>query len=139
MEPTMTTNRNPLAFIYDRQTSPTVGVVLMRVAVCRQYAEERGYEIAGEWHDTGDNALTDHRPQFDRMLTEMLATRVGGRDEIVCLVNDFDRLSHNPHHRTRFIRRVQAAGGWVENCLGEKEERGGTHSHVGRPAREHLS
>ncbi|MBV9023933.1 MAG: recombinase family protein [Streptomycetaceae bacterium] len=109
----------PLAFIYDRHATPTKAIMLLRVGACREYAEEQGWEIAGEWVDDGDNALTDdNRPQFDLMLAELLGTHRGGRT-VVCVVTDWDRLSRDSWNRLIFARKVALAGGWIETIVGE--------------------
>ncbi|MCQ4082229.1 recombinase family protein [Streptomyces sp. RB6PN25] len=113
----------PLAFIYDRHATPTQAIMLLRVGACRQYAEERGWEIAGEWVDCGNDALTDdHRPEFDRMLANLLGSHRGGRTT-VCVVCDWDRLSRDPEQRQKFARQVTCAGGWIETIAGETSKR----------------
>ncbi|MEU1630376.1 recombinase family protein [Streptomyces sp. NPDC020096] len=117
----------PQAFIYDRRSTPTLGVLLARLMVCREYAAERGWELVGEWVDEDDNALTDRRPEFDRLIGKMLGAHRDGR-EVICLVNDFDRLSHNQEIQTRFIKRVHLAGGWVETIVGDRsDDKRGSH------------
>lgn len=111
----------PMAFIYDRRTTPTKGIMVMRLQACHGHAEERGYEIAGEWYDEGDGALVDRRPQFSQLIARMRDASQCGR-QAVCLVNDFDRLSHDSELRRQFIRRVHLAGGWVEDILGDRSD-----------------
>lgn len=97
--------------------------MLLRVGACREYAEGMGWDIAGQWVDDGDNALTgDHRPEFLRMLAKLLGAHRGGRD-VVCVVCDWDRLSRDREQCQKFARQVISAGGWIETIAGETTKR----------------
>jgi DNA invertase Pin-like site-specific DNA recombinase len=120
MEPPMSTEQpKPVAFIYDRHATPTKGILLLRLAACREYVEQEGYELAGEWVDDGHHALTDdNRPQFDAMHDALLAAHQAGR-KVVCVVLDWDRISRDRWNLAIFARRITLAGGWVETIAGE--------------------
>lgn len=117
----MISPRRPLAFLYDRRDTPTRAVTLVRIETCRQYADAQGWDVAGDWIDEGEAALTDRRPEFDILISKMLGAHRGGR-EVVCLVTDFGRLSSNPETRARFVKRVHLVGGRIETIAGERSD-----------------
>lgn len=111
--------QRPLAFIYDRPTggsTPTAARALMavRIAACRVWADERGYQLAGSWVEEDD---TDNRPRFEAMLS-MLRRQAEHRD-VLCLINGWDRLHPVVRQWNVFARRVEQAGGWTETAAGE--------------------
>lgn len=107
----------PLAFIYDRQTSPTPGVVVARLANCELYAERQDWELAGHWIDHGDDALSmTARPQFEAMLA--LIRHHSAARPVVCLINDWRQLANEPHPLARFLYKVDQAGGKVVTSSG---------------------
>lgn len=109
----------PLAFIYDRHATPTEGVLLLRLEANTQYVQAQGWELAGEWVDRGDEALTDdHRPKFEEMLKAIGRAAQNGR-KAVCLVSSWDRFSRSDWERRIFVRKVTLAGGWVQTIVGE--------------------
>lgn len=115
-------------FIYDRRFTPTLGILEIRLETCREYAAEMDWEIAGEFVDVGDAAMSDdHRPQFDAMLTAMQGAAAAGH-HVLCLLNEWDRLSRDPYRQTKFRDLIKAAGGHTATQLGESD----------RPARGHL-
>lgn len=117
-----------LAFVYDRRFTPTVAILGLRLETCREYAAELGWEIAGEWVDVDDHALSDEvRPQFGLMLTAMRAAADTGRT-VVCLLNEWDRLSRDANRQAAFCYRIRRAGGYTATQLGESD----------RPARDHV-
>jgi hypothetical protein len=121
-----------LAFIYDRRTSPTIGVLNMRLGFCRLRAEEQGWEVAGEWVDQGDSAFADgHRLAFDQMLMAIRDATSRGR-EALCLVSEWHRLSHNEDVESAFRARVAAAGGYTATAAGEDDR---DEPRIGRPAK----
>jgi hypothetical protein len=70
-----------LAFIYDRSTSDYRGLLAHRLAVCQEYAAERRWDVAGEWIDRGDTALTGaQRPQMSALLRTLAEATRTGRD-----------------------------------------------------------
>jgi DNA invertase Pin-like site-specific DNA recombinase len=124
----------PLAFIYDRKTSDTAsseGILRLRLAACREWAQEIGYDTAdGEWVDRGDAALRmDHRPALEQLLDAMREARTSGRT-VLCLVNDWDRLANLALPQIEFRRKIQSAGGWTETAIGENDREPGTRSMV---------
>lgn len=114
----MGTELPPLAFIYDRPTgsTPTTAqaLIAVRITACRMWAEERGYELAGEWIEQSDS---EDRPRFTA-LVDVLRVHAKRR-EVLCLVNDWDRLHPEPRQQQAYSRRIQQAGGRVETAVGE--------------------
>lgn len=110
-----------LAFIYDRRLTPSLGILRLRLETCHEYAAEFGWEIAGEWVDEDEAALSDdHRPKFDLMVTKLRTVAGTGR-RVVCLLNDWDRLSRSPGRRAEFLRQISTAGGYTVTSLGEDD------------------
>lgn len=120
----MTTPRSeltPLAFIYDRNATRSTTVLDQRLTGCQNYAKLRGWEIAGQWLDLGDNALSDHRPELARLIDAMQAR---ARDrEVICLVHTWGRLTHDADSRIRYQMRIAQAGGHTETAFAESDAR----------------
>lgn len=110
----------PLAFIYDRRTSDTdasEGVLRLRLGACRLYADQQGWEQAGEWIDHGDAALSmTCRPQFEMMLG--LIRHHAATREVICLIADWQRLANDAQPLARFRYQVDQAGGRVVTSAG---------------------
>jgi hypothetical protein len=114
----------PLAFVYDRCTGDYRGLLAHRLAACRAYAAERGWQIAGEWVDSGDTAVTGaQRPEMSALLRALAeATRTGRTG--LCLVHDWGRLAHDPSWNASMRFRIGQAGGWTQTSTGENDTRG---------------
>lgn len=113
-----------LAFIYDRQTSQTAGVLVMRLEACHLWAQDAGWEVAGEWVDQGIGALRDDdRPKFDALADAMRAA-AGAGWRPVCLVADWPRLSRDAEAEAAFRARVRTAGGYTVTAVGEDDQPG---------------
>ncbi|HCA87534.1 MAG TPA: hypothetical protein DEQ61_19940 [Streptomyces sp.] len=111
----------PLAFIYDRCATDRKVILRLRLDACRAQAEELGWEIAGEWVDDGDNALTnDRRPAFDSMCDVM--AEYGRARLVLCLVHDWDRIARDGIASSVLRRRVMLAGGHCETASGESDD-----------------
>lgn len=117
----VTQKEGALAFIYDRQMSPTVGVLVLHLEVCNLRARDEGWTIAGEWVDQGDAVFSDeNRPAFDSMIEAMAKARSAGR-EVLCLIADWPRLSRDEGVRVSFQTRVRTAGGFTATGVGEDD------------------
>lgn len=111
----------PLAFIYDRRFSPTRAILDLRLEVCREYAAEMRWDIAGPYVDEDDNAMSDtNRPEFAEMVEAMRKATAMGRSAL-CLINDWDRLSRDPQGNAVFRRQIAQAGGYTVTSLGEDD------------------
>jgi hypothetical protein len=113
-----------LAFIYDRQTSPTPGVLVIRLEACHLWARDRGWDVAGEWVEQGNGALyDDERPRFDAM-AETMQEAAGAGWQPVCLVSDWHRLSRDSEVERSFRARIHTAGGYTATAAGEDDRAG---------------
>jgi hypothetical protein len=112
-----------LAFIYDRCTTGHRELLDHRLAVCREYAAERRWDVAGAWVDEGDLALTGaQRPQMSALL-RALADAARTNRAVVCLVHDWGRLAHEPGWNSSMRYRIAQAGGWTATTGGESDMR----------------
>ncbi|MEU7594939.1 recombinase family protein [Streptomyces sp. NPDC039022] len=126
----MTTTSTPLAFIYDRNATRSHTILDMRLDGCRTYATRRGWQIADQWVDRGDDALADVRPRLGALL-EIMAREARIRP-VLCLVHSWDRLAHDSALRSALQQRVAMAGGFTATTFEESDER--AHAVlVGRP------
>jgi hypothetical protein len=131
MEPTMTTDQSPLAFIYDRCATANTAVLERRLQVCREYVTAHGWGFGGWWLDRGGQALTnDQRPAFDRLLDTMRSTPLS--TPRVCLIQDWGRFAHSFEGREQLTRRVLALRGWVQTCGGDTRTSDGRQMQRGR-------
>lgn len=121
----------PLTFIYDRARVAGATADLWRRERCAGYAAEQGWDMAGRWLDTGENALSlDIRPQFDAML-RAIATAVD-TTECVCLITSWARLSHDTAARKVLATRILQAGARIETISGERYYPNGRRLPAGR-------
>ncbi|OKH97787.1 hypothetical protein A6A06_31980 [Streptomyces sp. CB02923] len=113
----------PLAFVYDRNVTRSRGMLEMRVAGCRAYAERQGWEVAGWWVDFGDAALGGERPELGALIGVL------GRVVVVrrafCLVHHWNRFAHDVEGRLALQRRVARVGGYSATTFGESDEGAG--------------
>ncbi|GAA1924892.1 recombinase family protein [Streptantibioticus ferralitis] len=124
------TATQPVAFVYDRRAMSQRELLEARLRACARYISAQGWGFGGWWVDEGEHALTDHRPEFDRLLT---AVREAECDRPrVCLIYGWNRLAHSNEIRGVMTRRVLLLGGWVETCQGEKRTPDGRYTQVGR-------
>jgi hypothetical protein len=113
----------PLALIYDRCTGDYRGLLAHRLTVCREYAAERRWEVAGQWVDRGDLALTgSQRPEMSALL-QALGDAARTNRTVLCLVYDWGRLAHEPSWNASMRYRIAQAGGWTETATGENDTR----------------
>ncbi|MEU9791965.1 recombinase family protein [Streptomyces sparsogenes] len=112
-------NSPTLAFIYDREATAQTDSLNRRIGTCRAYAAKMKWEVAGQWVDRGDVALTDRRPHWRGMVAAMEAQGQGRK--IVCLVADWGRISHNDEESARLRRLVSLAGGVCVTARGEDD------------------
>lgn len=110
----------PLAFIYDRRATPNVAALDARLAACRDFAQARGWPLAGEYVDTGADAISgDSRPILDVLCAVMAGAAPTG--PVVCLLTDWDRIARDPYDSARLRRRVAQAGGYCATAEGEHD------------------
>ncbi|MEV5592258.1 recombinase family protein [Streptomyces sp. NPDC052496] len=120
----------PLVFIYDRNATRSSPYLDMRLTGCRNYADRRGWQIADQWIDRGDDALGTDRPRLAALL-EIMRTQAPRR-QVICLVHTWDRLARDSELRSTLQQRVAQAGGYCATTFDESDER--AHAAlVGRP------
>lgn len=116
------------AYIYDRSATHALGALDERLTRCRDFAEARGWFVAGAWVDRGDDALTcDHRPAWEALVAAM---RENASPRAVCLVEDWARIARPWSAGTPLRDRVRRAGGVTCTTRGEcdqDEHRGRLH------------
>jgi hypothetical protein len=115
---TCTSARPTLAFVYDRHATASTAALDERMHRCRQYAAGRGWVVAGEWVDRGDNALHESpRPQWAALNHAMRQAAAPA----VCLVDTWDRISRDRARRAVLRRGVHQAGGHCVTTAGETD------------------
>lgn len=108
-----------LAFIYDREATTQTDRLDERIKACRAYAARMKWDVAGQWIDRGDAALTERRPLWRGMVAAMEAQGQGRR--IACLVADWGRISHSDEESARLRQLVGMAGGVCVTADGEDD------------------
>ncbi|MES4903952.1 MULTISPECIES: recombinase family protein [unclassified Streptomyces] len=125
-----------LAFIYDREATSQTDSLNRRLATCRAYAARMKWEVAGQWIDRGDAALTDRRPHWRGMVAAMEAQGQGS--SFVCLVADWGRISHISEESVRLCQLVSLAGGVCVTAGGEDDsEEGASRGRLTAPPPPH--
>ena len=64
---------------------------------CNSFAEQHGYHVIGQYIDRAISARTDHRPDFQRMITDSAKKQFS-----VVLVWKFDRFARNKHDSVHY-------------------------------------
>lgn len=101
----------PLIFIYDGKPTRALGILRLRLETYREHAGESCWELADEWVDMRHDALSgNHRPRFDDVTVAIRAAHTAGRT-VVCLFNDWDRLTRDSHRQAMFRRTIHLKGG----------------------------
>src|SRR6266853_4578362 len=77
----------------------------MQTRELREYAERRGWDLAGEYVDIGISGTKEKRPQLDLLLAEAHRRRF---DAVV--VWKFDRFARSVSHLLRALETFQALG-----------------------------
>jgi DNA invertase Pin-like site-specific DNA recombinase len=81
------------------QTTDTQAIAL------REYAEGRGFAIAGEYRDEGISGAKDRRPALDRLMADARKRRFDA-----VLVARFDRFARSTKHLVLALEEFQALG-----------------------------
>ncbi len=77
----------------------------MQVRELREYCERRGWEIAGEYVDTGISGAKDSRPELNKLIADAHRRRF---DAVV--VWKFDRFARSVSHLLRALETFNALG-----------------------------
>ena len=97
------TAQPPRAVIYARFSSDMQRDTSVRdqIASCAAYAEARGWRVTGHYTDHAMSGATAHRPDYQRLLSELGA---GAFDVVV--VETLDRLSRDQEDTAHFCKRA---------------------------------
>ena len=77
----------------------------MQTRELRQFAEARGWSIAGEYVDSGVSGAKDSRPELNRLMADARQRRF----EVVCVWR-FDRFARSVSHLLRALETFKALG-----------------------------
>ena len=77
----------------------------LRVAKSRQFAEARGWTVAGEYIDAGVSGAKDSRPELNRLMADAHKRRF----DVVCVWR-FDRFPRSVSHLLRALETFKALG-----------------------------
>lgn len=70
----------------------------MQIAELREYCSRRGWEVAGEYVDTGISGATDSRPELNRLMEDAHRRVI---DVVICW--KFDRFARSVSHLLRAL------------------------------------
>ena len=76
-----------------------------QLVALREYAKNRGFEIAEEYVDLGVSGSKERRPALDRMMKDARARKIDG-----VLVTRFDRFARSTKHLVTALEEFQALG-----------------------------
>src|SRR6202050_2002066 len=94
------------AAIYARVSTTNHGQdVNVQLRELRQFAEARGWQIAGEYVDAGVSGSKDSRPELNRLMADAHQRRF----EVVCVWR-FDRFARSVSHLLRALETFKALG-----------------------------
>jgi len=79
--------------------------VEMQLVQLREYAQRRGWEIAGEYIDEAVSGIKKRRPGLDRLMADCQQRRID-----VVLVWKFDRFARSVTHLTQALETFQSLG-----------------------------
>ena len=92
--------------IYARVSTTNHGQdVTMQTRELREYAERRGWTVAGEYVDAGVSGAKDRRPELDRMMADAHRRKFD-----VIAVWKFDRFARSVSHLLRALDTFRALG-----------------------------
>lgn len=92
--------------IYARVSTTTHGQdVGLQTRELRQFAEARGWQVAGEYVDQGVSGAKDSRPQLNRLMADAHRRRF----DVVCVWR-FDRFARSVSHLLRALETFKALG-----------------------------
>ncbi len=92
--------------IYARVSTTTHGQdVSMQTRELRQFAEARGWTVAGEYTDAGVSGAKDSRPELNRLMADAHKRRF----DVVCVWR-FDRFARSVSHLLRALETFKALG-----------------------------
>ena len=94
------------AAIYARVSTTNHGQdVTLQTRELQQFAQARGWEIAGEYVDSGVSGSKDSRPELNRLISDAHKRRF----DVVCVWR-FDRFARSVSHLLRALETFKALG-----------------------------
>src|SRR4029079_12473687 len=97
--------------IYARVSTVNHGQdVTMQTRELRQFAEARGWNVAGEYIDAGVSGAKDSRPELNRLMADAHKRRF----DVVCVWR-FDRFARFVSPLFAELRTVQQSRRWAQN------------------------
>ena len=94
------------AAIYARVSTTNHGQdVTLQTRELQQFAQARGWEIAGEYVDSGVSGTKDSRPELNRLIADAHKRRF----DVVCVWR-FDRFARSVSHLLRALETFKALG-----------------------------
>src|SRR5947209_11969729 len=98
--------KSPRVAIYARVSTLNHGQdTEMQTRELRQFAEARGWHVAGEYVDTGVSGTKDSRPELNRLMAEAHKRRF----DVVCVWR-FYRFARSVSHLLRALETFKALG-----------------------------
>ena len=92
--------------IYARVSTSNHGQdVNLQLRELRQFAEARGWQVAGEYVDSGVSGTKDSRPELNRLMADAHKRRF----EVVCVWR-FDRFARSVSHLLRALETFKSLG-----------------------------
>jgi DNA invertase Pin-like site-specific DNA recombinase len=92
--------------VYARVSTTNHGQdVSMQIWELRQFAEARGWQIVGEYVDSGVSGTKDSRPELNRLMADAHKRRL----DVVCVWR-FDRFARSVSHLLRALETFKALG-----------------------------
>ncbi|MBL1096709.1 recombinase family protein [Streptomyces coffeae] len=104
----MDDGKRAIAYIYDREITSADNAD-PRITICRAYAAELGWQVAGQWVDRGENAVSPRRRAWVGMLAAMEHEAQGAQP--VCLVASWDRIARDDMVRAELRQMVSKIDG----------------------------
>ena len=105
MTPSSSSARRPRVALYARTSTVRDQNPAMQLTGLRRLAEERGWEITGEYVDHGFSGSTDRRPQLDALMKHV---HRGGLQAV--LVWRFDRFARSTRHLLTALEEFRVRG-----------------------------
>ena len=100
------THRKPRAALYGRVSTSSKGQdPALQIEALRRVADQRQWEVVGEFVDDGVSGAKDSRPELDRMMADAHAGKI---DVIACW--KFDRIGRSVQHLVRTLETLRSLG-----------------------------
>src|SRR5438552_6339616 len=101
----MTTGKARRAALYARVSTKNGQDPETQLIALRDYAQARGFRVAGEYVDVGISGSKDRRPQLDRLMTDARRRNVD-----TVLVARFDRFARSTRHLVLALEEFNTLG-----------------------------